>query len=129
MKYLTAQQIFDRVTKHLLTQKKKAHNKPDGVCLYWTRDGLKCAIGALILEKYYSPHIEGATVLSISSNPTGLDSIALKKALRLSGISLAPKDLLSRLQRVHDNRPPQYWKGDLEEIAIEHNLEFDLPAK
>lgn len=43
---LNKQQLFDKVVRHLLTQKKKAYE--DGRCQYLTSDGLKCAIGCVM---------------------------------------------------------------------------------
>ena len=59
----TLQQTYDSVVEHLATQKRRSHN--DHSCKYRSKDGLKCAIGALIPDSLYNPLLEGYSVGNI----------------------------------------------------------------
>ena len=62
----TAQEVFDQVAKHLLTQMKKsvakraAESASDSkdYCMYRGFDGTKCAAGCLISDDEYKPEFE-----------------------------------------------------------------------
>lgn len=51
------QEVFNKVVRHLLTQKQKA--RVGTTCMYKTPEGLKCAVGCLIPDELYSQDIEG----------------------------------------------------------------------
>lgn len=120
-KYLTRQEIFDKVSKHLLTQNKKA--KDDTTCRYLTPDGLKCAIGCLI-EVGYDERIEGL----------GLPDSYMKRGLGYMDIfigilkknKIASHDLgfLQDLQQVHDNCEVEDWKYELKAMADSYDLKY-----
>ena len=123
----TAQQVFDQVAKHMLTQMQKSEgtftHDSEGTftydevkCLYRAEGGLKCAAGCLIADDEYDPEMEN------KGWPT----------LVTDGI--APKEheyLISRLQGLHDNIEPKWWKSELEDIATVFGLVFkgDLYAE
>ena len=53
----TAQEVFDQVATHLLTQNERSL---DGAsCSYRNCDGLKCAAGCLISDDEYDNQMEG----------------------------------------------------------------------
>jgi hypothetical protein len=53
---MNAQEIFDTVAKHLAAQGRPAHKGPSSrACAYRAHDGLKCAVGVLILDEEYDP--------------------------------------------------------------------------
>ncbi len=54
------QAVFDKVVKHLLTQKRRSEGKQG--CAYRGKDGDMCAVGCLISDKAYDPEIEGHSV-------------------------------------------------------------------
>jgi len=56
---MTRQQIFDRAATHLLIEQRKPAMH-QGKCAYHTPNGLSCAIGCLIPDEAYHPHIGGA---------------------------------------------------------------------
>ena len=118
---MNKQEIFDKVAIHLLTQNKRSRNNLSLACRYRGPNGLKCAIGVLILDDIYHPEVEGGNVLSAST----IDY------LRRSGISI-PLDedarsevlcFLLKLQRIHDLAKVELWEEKLRLLAKEYNLE------
>ena len=109
------QEIFDRVTRHLLTQRKRAEFLYN--CCYRTEEGLKCAIGCLIPDDEYTPQMESLTVCAMLVRfPKALGEALTvdKQPLQDRKLTL---DLLSRLQRVHDRYSPSQWPTSLREVA------------
>ncbi len=111
---MTAIEIIDKVTEHLLNQNKKSistysmvqdeNGQPVPGCLYRGEDGLKCAIGCLIKDDEYSFDIEGYTVLEL------YESKRLFKRL-------APYvELLLDLQSIHDDYEPSEWPRLLKKL-------------
>lgn len=104
---MTRQEIFDRVVRHLLSQKQKA--AIDDVygntrCRYRTPDGLRCAVGCLIPDDAYDPSIEGFAVgdLLTSEVPT---LCTLRRSLEAGGVPCHDSGavaLLRELQTIHD---------------------------
>ena len=107
---MTEQEIFDRVARHLLTQ--KMHSMMDDTCVYLAPDGLKCAIGCLIPFEMYTPDLEG---LSVSDGPV----IYVMQNLGISCIAF-----LLDLQRVHDDHSIDYWATELRRVAFNYNLSY-----
>jgi hypothetical protein len=102
----TAQQVFDQVARHLLTQMKRSLNEMME-CLYRGPDGLKCAAGCLIADDEYQPGWEDVTWYGLVER------------------GLAPKQhdtLISDLQHLHDNNDQYFWKEALCNLATRHNL-------
>lgn len=114
----TAQEIFDRVARHMLTQKKRAYGQ--GKCLYHTSDGLQCAVGALIDVQRYKPFMECGTIRSListlSQRPEYADMVEEFSA---------HEDLLSWLQSIHDGGVEITWESQLRNLAQKHNLQFN----
>jgi hypothetical protein len=110
---MTDQEIFDKVSAHLLQQNKPAME--DDSCRYRTSDGLSCAVGCLIAPEVYSEDLEGQLTCSY----------AVRAALRDSGIGTTYKTLtlLCRLQGLHDKVSTHQWPEELPKIAKEYNLE------
>ena len=118
----TAQQVFDQVATHLLVQNKRSSAPADnqdggeeaqgisGVCLYRHGD-LKCAAGCLIADDEYDPRMEKKVW-----------NLLLDNAL---GFNITPKhsDLITRLQRIHDNVGTDNWRHVL--AALAHEYGFD----
>lgn len=88
------QKIFDKVARHLLKQRKPSMVERRGVpmCAYRGRGGLKCAIGALMLDADYRKKYEGLGVSDLP--PPVVDHIMPEDKRRL--------EFLSDLQTVHD---------------------------
>lgn len=117
----TAQQVFDQVATHLLTQKKKSRviHRDNGKlgfpkgdsCVYRTPEGLKCAAGCLISDEEY------LTLIGESRNSIPWNSLIAR--------GVAPeehRELIVSLQRCHDHNTPEYWDRYLLDIAKAYDL-------
>lgn len=111
MNELTAQELFDKVATHLLTQNKKAKSAA-GHCVYRAPDGRKCAVGCLIPDEEYRPSIEGngAGFLIRSGLVPSLEAL------------LSHLGLVEQLQFVHDRSYVQDWRAELHGVARERHL-------
>jgi hypothetical protein len=111
---MTPQELFDKVSSHLLNQGQPALDR--GECRYRTGTGLSCAVGCLISDAAYSPTFEGQVV----TTPR------VQWALEASGLVLDQRslDLLNRLQSLHDLTKPELWPAGLHRIAEKFGLEF-----
>lgn len=117
---LSLQETFDKAASHLLKQMYCCEN--ERMSLYRDDNGNKCAVGALIEDKFYSPELEGMGWGKVGE----LNNLA--NALRRSGIDMDNKDvveLLGTLQEIHDLSMPSEWKNQLK---LNSNL-FDLEFK
>ena len=106
------QAVFDRVVKHLLTQKRRSESKRG--CAYRGKDGDMCAVGCLISDKAYDPEIEGFSI----------SSLGVQEKLAESGVPIYSKMniLLIYLQYIHDKCPIDLWKTYMQNLAKQHNL-------
>lgn len=103
----TAQEVFDQVANHLLTQNKQSISNFAGGCAYRGDEGLKCAAGCLIGDDEYSEDMEGTCYSQLSlSQPDN-------------------SDLIDDLQYVHDTFVPNEWKNRLKSLADKYSLEFN----
>lgn len=122
MENLTAQQIFDRVATHLLTQGRRSlrykpgSSLPDG-CAYRGADGLKCAIGCLIPDEVYDPRMEGRKVHDLVYRWSRMRFPPPILSHMRSNIAL-----LGELQRTHDISQPGEWPRLLRDIASRFGL-------
>ncbi len=108
------QDIFDTVSKHLLTQGKKSVMNPTGEagdadCAYRGVGGLKCAIGCLIPDDRYHAGLEGESATSPEVK------LALGDVYNNSGP--CPGFLIDLLQQCHDRYLPDQWAARLDKIA------------
>lgn len=108
----TAQQVFDQVATHLLTQNEKSVDRTERgpECVYRSYKGLQCAAGCLISEHEYNPGMEN----------NQWDDLAH------SGIVPSDhKELIMELQCVHDTELAYNWEHSLEKVANKTGLTFD----
>ena len=57
---MTLQEMFDTMAAHLLKQGERSVSPINPQqCRYRGDHGLKCAVGALIKDKFYKPSLEG----------------------------------------------------------------------
>ena len=123
---LTKQEIFNIVAKHLIQQHCQSKNEK-GVCVYRGKDGMKCAVGVLILDEHYYPSLEN--VIPFFYTPySGPETFKLNRALSKSGV---PEDagvykLLRDLQKLHDCNKPGLWEDLLRERAEIEGLEWPI---
>ncbi|MBS7458845.1 hypothetical protein [Coralloluteibacterium stylophorae] len=83
----TAQEVFDQVARHLMTQGEPAMNADGSSCVYHAADGLMCAAGCLIAPEEMRTDWEGRS----------WDSATRR------GAPEAHVGLIERLQTVHDS--------------------------
>ena len=130
---LKKQAIFNRVKKHLLSQRVRCSTDQFTGCKYRLEVGdrtLKCAIGALIKDRYYNKVFEG---VAVTPNPEatvgvlGSKQVRLMEALRLSGVHLGGDELMlmKSLQRIHDEVEVFNWENKLRGVAIFFGLKYD----
>lgn len=97
----TAQEVFDQVATHLMSQGEKSERDSALGCAY--REGnLKCAAGCLISDAEYQPGFEGK------------DWGYLVESGCVPAIY---KDLISDLQTCHDDDDEDGWLKELIRIA------------
>lgn len=110
---MTEQEVFDAACNHLLTQKKRSLSNSDRgatSCAYYGEDGLKCAAGIFIPEYKYSPGMEGRPWEAV---------------VEQFDVPNAHKQLIIKLQDIHDMIPCEEWEAALKEIAEANGLLFN----
>ena len=117
----TAQQVFDQVAEHLLTQNKQCIQYPEMVtslgpiCSYRNPSGEKCAAGCLIGDDEYFPDkFEGRGWSNLVAN------------------KLIPNNhawLIGMLQSIHDSHKPADWPTELCDVAEMYKLSTDIIKK
>jgi len=104
-------QVFQTVVTHLLTQNSKSlDGSVHGSCAYQNNDGKQCAIGVLIDSENYWPELEGKAA----------DAVEVIEAVEKSldtHITRPDRDLLCKLQDIHDYSSVEGWREELEELA------------
>lgn len=118
----TAQEVFDQVANHLLTQYRKSQRMyadPDypemeyPICLYRGPDDTKCAAGCLISDEEYREDCEKKAFCEAYE-------ILMDRPCKCH------KGLILDLQKCHDYSTPFTWKTELHKIAAQHNLNSDV---
>ena len=113
---MNAQEVFNKVAEHLLTQKAPAIDPDSDCCVYRAPDGKMCAVGCLISDEEYKPEFE----------QDGIGRIINKGFLP----NLKEHEsLLLELQRVHDSSNGSFWKDDLIEVSKLFNLDMSVCNK
>ena len=115
----TAQQVFNQVKEHLLTQNKKSLNPKTEICLYRYNIGLSClscAGGCLIADNEYNVRMDK------KGKKMGTDWDSLIKRGLVPTTS--HNQLISSLQRVHDAYKPEEWESKLKLVAELYNLNY-----
>lgn len=108
----TAQEVYDQVARHLLTQMQRSGV---GTRCYYRYEGLKCAAGCLIADHEYR------SVMEIPET-NSWEALVNNKYVPTNCHS----QLIRRLQVIHDSIPPELWKDSLTNIAIEFILNTDV---
>lgn len=119
-KFLTPQEVFNRVVNHLRAQGEKAIDPESESCRYRAPGGKMCAVGCLIKDEHYTEKFEGQ-----ASDGTGV-VVALVK----SGIpnTKSMQDLLGSFQETHDHHDWVEWEDRFKEIAENFSLVY-TPVK
>ena len=106
----TAQEVFEYVAHHLLTQNEKSTLGGDTQCVYRGFNHLKCAAGCMISDYEYKRKFEGVSWVELTIK------------------GLVPSDhesLIMSLQQVHDGYEVSNWREQLSHLADEFNLNFN----
>jgi hypothetical protein len=115
---LTARDIYERVSAHLLTQRAVSEDD-NGSCRLRSSDGRKCAIGSLIADDVYRPDIEGVGISYYRNARDG----SLLRALYASDVNAYDSEiaeLLIALEEVHDDFSVDEWPRLLARLAERH---------
>lgn len=112
------QEAFDKVAKHLLTQRAKAMKTPT-VCAYRAADGKTCAVGCLIPDDLYYPAMEGSGVGAVRMNFPEIRKF----------FEDVDNSMLSRLQSIHDHHEVSLWRMGLDGVAKEFSLDRTILDK
>lgn len=122
----TAQQVFDQVKDHMLTQYARSTNPLTESCAYrgrrtnkvtGERETLMCAAGCLMSDKEYV-----ATFKEVEDEG---ESLNWEEAVELGLVPYQHSTLIEGLQDVHDNYAVDSWGVELARIADERGLEFN----
>lgn len=110
------QEAFNIAARHLLKQGRRSVIEPQLSCAYRGADGLKCAVGALIPDELYEPRFEGIGVGTLKwKEPTFREHFA--------GVSVW---VLNELQHVHDLKPPETWRTELQRVGQKYQLDTSV---
>jgi len=111
---MSNQNIFDKISRHLLAQNKQSLNL-DLSSVYKDIYGNKSAIGCLINDKLYDKY----NLKNICPSTEILIQI-----INESGYQIDEKifDMIIVLESLHDCREPKDWPKRLKQIAKEYNL-------
>ena len=125
---MTLQEIFNTSAKHLLTQKVRSR-QPDYEGSYRSKyraGSLRCAIGILIKDEFYSEGLEGKMV---SNSRIFIALVSSRVVPQMNYDHFKDTDvydLLISLQEVHDRSDPEEWKEKLVNIARKFDLSEDV---
>lgn len=114
----TAQEVFDIVYKHLLTQNERCYAQRavlgvmEQACVYENDKGQRCAIGALLIGDEYA---------EARKTPYAVPEL-IRQHKRVCGWMLPFEGLLVSLQDAHDMYSVPEWRERLHQIAERHNL-------
>jgi len=110
-KMKTAQELFDKVATHLLTQMRKSIDIHTGKCLYRAPDGAQCAVGCLFEDSdYVKEFVDVAWYLDRGY----LSDYACHESL------------MDSLQAIHDAEDPEDWLLSLEDLALHLRLDTEV---
>lgn len=106
----SAQDVFNQVAFHLLSQGERAVEEVCGACVYLAPDGLRCAAGCLISDEEYDEAMEWNSWIDLVDTELVPNEHA---------------DLIIELQNLHDLENPDDWAGALYELAGKLDLTID----
>lgn len=124
---MNLQLMFDDVTRHLLTQKKRSvlrgrECSGADVCAYRDQDGLMCAIGSIVPDNLYKEEFENSTVSSLIYTIEAQHLVAhWQEKYDIEDLNVF-RNFATELQGIHDDQDPQLWQMYLKEFAGRHDL-------
>lgn len=111
---VTAQEVFNQVARHLLTQKKRS--MIGGACAYRGDNGTMCAAGCLMSDEE-AQNINN----SVESNTVPWIALVDEKVVTKKHF-----DLISQLQYIHDVIKIDEWLKQLIDLAKHYNLDYTI---
>ena len=116
--FLSRQEIFNRVWKHLLTQNSKAHkfDDPSQSPVYLAPSGKRCAVGCLIAPEFDDEILN-------STNLAGRYGFILET----SGIHPADQRFAEEFMSIHDSPHVEDWENMLKLCAERYQLVVPPP--
>lgn len=111
---MTAQEIFDKVATHLLTQNAKAWDDAASACAYRDEHGRACAVGCMFTDA------QAAELIRLGLNSSWL----LDLPEEITTLFTGHLDLVSALQNVHDGYQVSEWPCRLRRVAEDYHLSF-----
>ena len=128
---MNRQESFNYICRNLIAASAPSVYRDDTIeetkCQYRGEDGAKCAVGWLIPDDLYHPHMEGKSVLRLFVDHPELQEEPTFKAWT--------SYLLCELQEMHDNaavewHPGMDWgsimRANLTEFATRINLKMEV---
>lgn len=103
----TEYDVIKQVGTHLLRQNARSDDGHMN-CMYRGQGGLMCAAGCLIAEDEYEASFEGNLWRSLVENEQVPD---------------AHRFLITRLQRIHDDYPPEDWDFRLKKLCDQYAVD------
>lgn len=121
----TAQEVFDQVSNHLLTQMKRsmADDTDDhSGCMYKNPEGLRCAAGCLISPEEYQEALDKDK----SFSNKGFEFKTWNVLVQYKMVPSQHSQLIRDLQEIHDATDPIAWGIALGMVAKGYNLTFNF---
>lgn len=124
----TAQEVFDAVAKHLLTQNKKSTANPNVLsgCLYRAPNGTACAVGCLLTDAEAKSLDSGIFIAPARATPLIMSIKGCIKNHTAPDRLNRYENLLADLQTVHDQNTPDLWPSLLRRLARARNLNANV---
>lgn len=140
MRNMTQQEVFDRVSAHLLKQ--MTRSSYESTCLYFGPQGANCAVGCL-LPPELRPFFEDdkyttLNYCTLGSLPVELESLVEDGVLsgnlasevsEIVSVLRQHRPLLVRLQKVHDDYDPEDWADHLGVAARTYGVSYARPKQ
>lgn len=107
---MTPQEIFDTAVIGIIKQKGRSVDD-NGICLYRGDNGMKCAVGQVLPDKFYDPEMEHKSVNALIREFSTIPAYISNNA-----------ELLSTLQQAHDYANEKITGYDDNRfIVLDHN--------
>ncbi len=116
MEKMNRREVFEKVKTHLLTQNAKSVDEGEDTCLYRGENGLKCGIGALILDEYYHESLEN----NCANTPVVISALEFSLNCKIDS---EDRGFINRLQWIHDDYGPEDWAWKFDEFEKENFAE------
>lgn len=130
---MTAQQVLDHVARHLLVDQGVTCQMSSGsiahcsyrsdIIINGVKIRLACAVGCLVIEGRYSEKLEGACFYSDTAFTPKFVS-ALEDVV--SSADRLAVEVLSSLQKIHDQLRPEQWFDRIRALAMDYDLNMSV---